>query len=208
MMSSPIRVVVADDHQAIRDGILFRIQNAPDLRIAATAASFAEVSGALAEQPVDVVVLDLVGMGAAPISFVMFLRKTYPQTAIIIFSSVVDLAPELIAAGASGYVTKEELTTQLVAAIRTVAQGEPFISPAVEQYLLQIESFRANRRLKPKEELVVKLLAQGLGTMDIAAHMEIDARSVQNYITAMFRKTGLTERTQLVEWYRRTIAQG
>lgn len=207
MLTSSIRVVIADDHPVIRDGIRFAFVGHPDCVLVDCVTSFDEVAAVLTEQPVHVVVLDLHGMGGSPLAAVARLRRDYPKTAIVVFSSTVDIAPELLAAGVSGYVVKEELTRQLVTAVRAAHRGERFLSPTVQQHIEQVDSFRKTQRLSPKESLVLTLLAQGLGTMDIAEAMQIDPRSVQNYITTMFRKTGHTERTQLVEWYARHLRE-
>lgn len=205
MPTSLIRVVLADDHPVTREGLRHALQGADDMTIVDTAASFAEVEATLSIRSVDVLVLDLQGMGGSPLATVERFRRHYPTTAIVVFSSSTDLAPELLKAGVAGYVAKEQLTRELIAAIRAAHRGSVYISSDVDALLKATKEFRRNHRLSPKEYLVLKLLSQGLTTTQVAEAMEIDPRSVQNYISSMFNKTGFAERTQLVEWYLRTM---
>lgn len=201
MPTSRIRVLIADDHPIVRDGLCTLLAGSEQIAVVATAHSFREAIAAAAQHIADVIILDLGGMGGSPLAILHRLQREHPLLRVIVFSSSIDLAPELIAAGASGYVAKEELPTTLMTAIACVALGQAYLSPLVQQYLEQLST---PSPLTPKEQIALKLLAQGLGTEEIAAQMRIDPRSVQNYITSMRRKTGCFERTQLVDWYRRT----
>lgn len=197
-MSAAIRVVVADNHPIIIDGVQKHLAAHPEIGLVGVADSFATVPDALDEHLPDVLVLDLTGMGGSALNLMNRLQREYPQLHVVIFSTTVDFAPELLDAGARGYVTKDEYTRELVRAIKAVAQGELFISPVVAHYL---EQSRKPTPLSPKEQIALKLLVQGLGTVQIAEQMGVGVHTAQNYITSMRRKTGSIERTQLVEWY-------
>jgi len=121
----------------------------------------------------------------------------------VVFSTSVDLAPELVQAGATGYVVKEELAAQLVTAIETAHAGQRFVSPIVQEYLHRCEVDRGQPWFTPKELSVLKLLAQGLGTTAIADQLGIDPRTVHNYVLKLRDKTGCDQRTQLAAWYQR-----
>lgn len=201
MSTPPIRILIGDDHPIVRDALTEMLNKSGQFTVVATAPSFSEVIVAARQHHVDVVILDLVGMNGSPLAVLQRLQQDFPQLKVIIFSSMIDLAPELIKAGAAGYVTKEELQSIIIEAIAAVVAGRSFYSPFVQEYLAQSlkePTFTA------KEMLSLKLLAQGLTTQEIAAYMHIDPRSAQNYITAMLRKTGCATRLQLVDWYRRT----
>jgi DNA-binding NarL/FixJ family response regulator len=202
-MSTPIKVLVADDHAIVRDGLQGIIAPNKDLEIVGMVTSFDSVLKQLSSTQVDVLVLDLSGMGGAPLTFVTRLQREYPRVSIVVFSSSVDLAPELLQAGICGYVVKEELSSQLIQAIRAAAANQRFLSPIVNNYMARSEANNQKSTLTPAELNVLKHLAHGLGTPDIAEHLEIDPRVVYNYLSAIRRKTGCTERTQLAEWYKR-----
>jgi DNA-binding NarL/FixJ family response regulator len=201
MTDTSIRMLIADDHPVVRDGLHRVLEPVPALCIVGSAESFHEVQTMLADQAADVLILDLGGMGGSPLSLMNYLRQRYPDLAVIVFSSGMEFAPELLQAGVKGYVTKDELSHALTTAVTEVIRGEVFLSPVVRQYLEQRKDDPAD--LSSKELETLKLLAQGLSTVAIADHMGIDPRTVQNYITKMYQKTCCSQRTQLVDWYRR-----
>jgi DNA-binding NarL/FixJ family response regulator len=203
MPSESIRVVIADDHPIVLDGLTMILAAASAIQLVGVARSFNEMISLLDSVSTDLLVLDLGGMGGSPLIFVNRMQRVYPNIRIIVFSSSVDLAPELVQAGVRGYITKEDLSEQLVAAIQAVRSGQSYFSQVVQDYLLQATTLHKQHHISPKELSVLKLLAQGLGTIAIAEQLGIDPRSVQNHITTLRRKLGCAERTQLVDWYRR-----
>jgi DNA-binding NarL/FixJ family response regulator len=207
MAVQPVRVVIADDHPIVRTGLQTTLSASPLVEIVGVATSFTDLLTRLQEVAADVVVLDLGGMGTAPLTMIVRLQREYPQLRCVIFSSVVDLAPEMLGLGVYGYVVKEELEEHLVAAICAAQARSRYLSPIVQEYVSHSQNVQLRHRLAPQEVNVLKLLASGLGTVAIAEALNIDARTVQNYITAIRRKTGCHERTQLVSWYHRTYSQ-
>ncbi|GAB4440215.1 MAG: response regulator transcription factor [Chloroflexi bacterium OHK40] len=200
MSGQLVRILIADDHPIVREALSALLTRSEQFTVVATARSFPEVVSVARRNPADVVILDLGNMDGSPLAVIQCLQRVCPSLKVIIFSSTIDLAPELLGAGAAGYVAKEELSSVLVEAITAVVAGETFCSPFVEEYLAQP---LGDASMTPKEQLSLKLLAQGLTTREIAAYMRIDPRSVQNYITSLLRKTGCPTRLQLVDWYRR-----
>ena len=200
MTAVPLRIVVADDHPIVLDGLKTLLAGAPDMQIVGIVTSFSAVITLLAQLSADVLILDLHGMGSAPLALVARLQREHPHTKILIFSSNYDFAPELLQTGVCGYVTKEELGQHLLAAIRAVHRGERYLSRVVQE---AIDVPGRTQPLSQSELVVLKLLARGLGTEAIAAQMGILTRSTQNYITDLRRKLNCAERTQLVDWYRR-----
>jgi DNA-binding NarL/FixJ family response regulator len=203
MDASTITVIIADDHPVIHhgiEGILFA-----DRRIAVigTATSFTALLEELARNPARVVILDLNDMGATPLGMVRTLRERFPQTQLLVFSSSIAMAPELIGAGVRGYVVKEELLAHLPLAIQTVAAGQPYLSPLVQEYQERTSYLLRKVPLLPQEFRVLKFVAEGMKTRVIADNLNIDPRTAQNYITSLYQKTGCETREQLAIWYRR-----
>jgi DNA-binding NarL/FixJ family response regulator len=201
-MSLPlIRLLVADDHPIVAlglDGMTFA-----DTRIllVTTAKSFAELVSHLATTQVDVVLLDLNNMGVSPLVMVHELRARFPDVQIVIFSSALALAPELIAAGALGYVVKEDMLSHLHAAIIAAAAGQPYYSPLVQNTLDRTARVGRAAPFAPQEEIVLKLVGRSWTTKEMAAYLQIDGRTTQNYVTTLLRKTGCENRNQLAAWY-------
>lgn len=195
-----IRVIIADDHPIIHRGIEGTLFASRNIAIVGTATSYSSLLDELAVTQADVVILDLNEMGEGSLVMVRELRQRFPQIQLLIFSSSISLAPELIAEGALGYVVKEEQHSHLPAAIQAVAAGQPYHSPLVAE---DIERTSANDiALLPQELRVFKLVAQGLKTREIAANLAIDPRTAQNYIGTLYQKTGCENRAQLVLLYR------
>jgi two-component system NarL family response regulator len=197
-----IRVILADDHPIIHsglDGLFFA-----DARIAIIdiATDFFSLLAKLATTPIDVLILDLMNMGAGPITMVRELRGHYPDIRILIFSSSIALASELLSAGALGYVVKEEKLNHLPAAIRAVAAGQSYLSPLVREHQERVTVALGGYELLPQEERVLKLIAHGATTKGVAANLNIDPRTALNYVRDLYAKTGCEDRSQLVIWYR------
>jgi two-component system, NarL family, response regulator LiaR len=201
-----IRVIIADDHPIIRAGVRATLSAHPQIQVVGEAASFSELLGLLETIAAHVLILDLVGLGVGPISMVDRLQRDYPRLAIVVFSSVLDLAPDLLAAGALGYLLKDEIAEQLAGAVQAAHRGERRLSPAVSAHLRRSERLREQVQLTLREQYVLRLLARGLRTEEIAAQLSIDPRTAQNHITALLRKTGSPQRADLIAWYRREVA--
>jgi DNA-binding NarL/FixJ family response regulator len=199
----PVQVVIADDHPMLRRGLLSVLGPERGIEVVGEVGSFTELIGSLAQVTPDVVLLDLGGMGTQPITAVSVLKRTYPHLTIIIYSSTLSCVRELLRTGAQGYIAKEDWEDDVVTAIHAVMRGQVFLSPTVNDYLERSGGTRKEHKITPKEWEVLKLIADGLGTQEIMAHLMIAEQTVNNYVHNLFRKTGCTERTQLAEWYRR-----
>lgn len=202
MPNTTIRLLVADDHPIIHSGLDSLLFAEAQITIVGVATNFATLLTQLATTPIDVLILDLMGMGAGPITMVRELQARYPEVRILIFSSSVALASELLSAGALGYVVKEERLNHLPAAIRAVASGQSYLSPLVLEHQERAAAALNGCALLPQEERVLKLIAHGATTKAIAANLNIDPRTVLNYVRDLYAKTGCEDRSQLVIWYR------
>lgn len=207
MPTPPIRVAIADDHPIVREGLRALLSRDPRVTVAAEATSFAEALQIASDTPIDVLVLDLHGMRGTPASTIARIRREHPETRVVVFSSIVDLAPEMLQAGASSYIVKEDLSDHLVSAVIAASRDGRVLSKSVTMYLQQIESVPSQQRVAPKELTVLKYLARGLSTAEIAQEMGINTNTVQNHILSVRRKTSCVERTELVDWYRRVYAR-
>jgi len=197
-MTSTIRVVVADDHPVLVEGIKNVLEATASIAIVGVAGSFEEVPGLLKAARPDVLILDLTGMGDSMMGLMQRLGREFSNVGVIIFSTHLSYAAELIELGVRGYVTKAEMSSDLVSTVIAVAHGDLALSPLVVKHLDQT---RADTPLSPREHLAIKLYIQGLETADIAIEMCIKPHSVQNLFNSMFEKTGCTTRRQLVTWY-------
>ncbi len=203
--SLPIRVVIADDHAMLRKGVRAALEPESTIKVLGEVRSFRELMSLLEGVTADVVLLDIGGMGTAAVTAVSGLARAYPQLAIVIFSSHLGHARELLKLGARGYVAKEDMEDDVLTAIRTVMDGRPFLSPSVIDYLERSGGARKGSGLTPREWDVLVLVAEGLGNDGVAAQLGVAYQTIGNYMTGLYDKTGCTERMELVDWYRRMI---
>jgi DNA-binding NarL/FixJ family response regulator len=202
MYRRTLQVVIADDHPVIQSGLEAQFRDDPEIQIVGSIAQFADLLDQLHRSPIDVLVLDLRGMGEAPITMVIQLRRAFPNLAIVVFSSAVDMAPELLQHGALGYVVKDEQLNHLRQAILAAHRGIRYLSPSVAAYIEQRHLLSQETQLRPRELRVLQLLDEHASTEQIATELQIDPRTVQNYISELLHKTGCEGRFQLAGWYR------
>lgn len=198
-----IRVVIADDHALFRKGVHAALDPEPTVEIVGAVKSFRDLMSLLETNAADVVLLDLGGMGLPAVSAVTSLARSYPEIAIIIFSSSLSGARELLRQGARGYVAKEDVEDEVLTAIHTVVQGKQFLSPVVNDYLARSGGRRKSQGITPREWDVLRLNAEGYSTDEIADQLRISYHAVGNLISTLYSKTGCTTRTQLADCYRR-----
>ncbi|NJO83971.1 MAG: response regulator transcription factor [Blastochloris sp.] len=203
----PIRVIIGEDHPFARQGLEMLLSADPYITIIGTSDSFVALLKHPGLTDCEVLLLDVGGMGDGPMVMVSQLLRAAPQLRIVIFATSVDMAPELLNVGAIGYVAKDDPVEYLITAIRAAKAGQRAVSPIVQRYLDQNTGRRKRFRITPREEVVLKLLAQGLRTPEVAEHMSIDLGTTQNHVTAMLRKTGCKDRMQLVIWYLRVYLE-
>jgi DNA-binding NarL/FixJ family response regulator len=198
-----LRLVLADDHYLVREGLRSLLETQPDLEIVAACASLDELLDAVAAKKPDVVVTDIrmpptgidEGIRAAE-----HLRATQPQIGVVVLSqySQPGYALALLESGTEGraYLLKERVDDleQLVGAIRTVADGGSVIDPKVVEALVAERSRREEsplHELTPREHDVLREMAEGKNNAAIAATLVLTERSVEKVIHSIFLKLGL-----------------
>jgi DNA-binding NarL/FixJ family response regulator len=201
-----IRILVADDHGIVRSGIKLLLERQPDLSVVAEAADGAEaVQRAIAERPnlciLDVGMPKLTGLQAA-----REIRAYLPDTNVLILSMHDDerYLFEALKAGASGYVLKREADQDLVGAVRAIGRGEAFLTNAAERSIIRewMEDGAEAPivRLTPREEEVVKLIAEAHTNAQIAEILHLSEKTVESHRANVLRKLGMRDRVELVRY--------
>jgi two-component system response regulator NreC len=198
---SPIRVLLADDHTLMREGVR-RILNADGgiEVVAEVGDGQAAVSETLALQP-DVAVLDITMPGGGGLDAARQIRKQAPEVRILILS--MHLEPEYllesVRAGAHGYLVKDAAASELVAAIRAVCAGDSYYSAAVSAQMTDFlrrkvegeEVTNALQRLSPREREVLRYIAEGSSNRETAAALGISVRTVETHRDSLMKKLGI-----------------
>lgn len=197
-MKKRARVVIADDHAVVREGIRHVLGAASDFEVVGEAASGREALRLAEQHQPDVVVLDISMPDGTGFETLERIRQSVPGTRVLILSIHDDerYVLESVRAGAQGYLCKDSSPAELRDAIRALYRGETYYSPAVAQRLSaarEADNVRAERSdrissLTPRERDVLRGIVKGLTNKEIAAHLQISARTVESHRESLMQK--------------------
>jgi DNA-binding NarL/FixJ family response regulator len=199
-----IRVLIADDHQIVRDGLRRILAGQDDLEVAGEAANGDEALALVRVHDYDVAVLDLSMPGLSGLDLVKRLKLEKPRLRLLVLSmhGEQQYAARALKAGASGYLTKDSASAQLIGALRKVAAGGVHISEAAAVGLVGAVSGDGppHARLSDREFEVLKLLAGGASPTDIARQLHLSVKTVSTHKTRVLEKLGLSGTAELVRY--------
>jgi len=209
VLNTSIRVVVADDHPIVRQGLRLLLSVAPDFEVVGEAKNGSEAVALVAAARPDVVVLDLVMPGMSGLEAIPAIKCACPASHILILTSFTahEQVVAALQAGATGCMIKDSSPEELLAAIRTVARGESALHPLVAQSLVQHLARPSARRdtlsdLTAREREVLSLVGQGLANQKIADQLKVSIRTVHTHIRNILDKLGLSSRLQIALYAR------
>lgn len=200
-----VRVVIADDHPVVRDGLSALLGSVPGLAVAATAATGSEAVSAAAALRPDVLVMDIQMPGTSGIEATREVTRAAPGVAVLMLTMFED-ADSLLAAvraGARGYVLKGAQQAEIVRAIRAVASGEVIFGPGVAARVLDHltgppQTDGPFPELTPREREVLTLIADGQGNATIGARLGLSRKTVGNHVSNIFAKLQVATRAEAV----------
>lgn len=198
-----IKVGIADDHAIVRSGLRQFLSEHMDLTVVAEAANGREAIDAVRKTPMDVLLLDLAMPGKSGIDALAMLRAKAPDVGVLVLSGYPEelYAATVIQQGASGYLSKICEPTEIVEAIRTIAHGRHYISPAVGELLAEqlthTDDREPHERLSSREFHVFLKLAQGENAGQIAEDLSLSVKTVSTYRTRLLEKMGLGSNSDL-----------
>ena len=190
-----IRVLIADDHAVVRQGLRTFLDLQDDIEVIGEAGDGQEALALIEELAPDVVLIDLVMPRVDGIEAIRRLRERAPAVRAIVLSSFIDddkLFPA-VRAGAAGYLLKDVQPQELVEAIRTVHGGGALLHPQVAARLLQD---MAEDPLTPREHEVLALIGRGMPNKLIARELSLSEKTVKAHVSSILAKLGVTDRTQ------------
>jgi DNA-binding NarL/FixJ family response regulator len=200
-----MRIVIADDHGIVRSGIRLLLERQPDLEVVAEAADGIEARDTVIRERPDLAILDVKMPGLTGLQATREIKSQRPEVSILILSMHDDdrYLFEALKAGASGYVLKSQADTDLLDAIRSVQRGEPFLSPGAQQALIRDlleRGDQAESELTPREEEIVKMVAEANTSREIAEMLHLSEKTVENHRANAMKKLGLRDRVELVRY--------
>lgn len=199
------KCLIADDHAVVRAGLTRMLaQEFPDTSFG-SAANTAETLDQVAQEPWDLLVLDLSLPGRGGLEVLREVRILHPRLPVIVFS----MHPEeqygarVLRAGASGFLSKEASSEQIVAAVRTVLAGRRFVSPMLAEILatnLAAGDAPPHTLLSDREFQVLCLIAQGRSVGEIAEQLSLSSKTVSTYRTRILEKLALKSTSELIRY--------
>jgi two-component system, NarL family, response regulator DevR len=202
MRPMPTRVFLLDDHEVVRRGLRELLEAEPDMEVVGEAGTAEEAYGRIPATSPDVAVLDLQLPDGSGIDVCREVRSKHPEISCLMLTSFSDdeAVYASILAGAAGYLLKQVRGTDLVDAIRRVAQGESLLDPAVTTRVLERLRHKDDddplAALTDQERKILDLIAEGLTNRQIGERMFLAEKTVKNYVSNMFAKLGMTRRTE------------
>jgi DNA-binding NarL/FixJ family response regulator len=203
------RILLADDHTVVRRGLRLVLEAEPDLEVVAEAADGAEAVQRAASGDVDLAVLDVAMPRMTGLQATREIRRRSPDVRILILSmhDNEQYLYEALRAGASGYVLKTVADRDLVEACRATVRGDPFLYPGavntlIRDFLDRTHAGEEGREdpLTPREQEVVKLIAESYSSKDIARELVISEKTVERHRANILEKLGMNDRVQLTRY--------
>jgi two-component system response regulator NreC len=198
----PIRLVLADDHASVRRSLRLLLGNEPDVRVVAEAGDLEGAVRELRGTSPNVLVLDLHMQGVPGIETIRRLRAQAPQTELVVVTMEPSpvFAQQALDAGAAAFVLKDRADTELPEAVRAAASGLEYVSPHVAARLEALRRAVGGDGLTTREVDVLRLLALGHTSAEIAVKLQLSRRTVETHRARILRKLGVSTRAELVAY--------
>ena len=201
-----IRIMLADDHSIVRTGLKQVLSDAPEFAVCAEAATGDEVLAQVRQSPPDLLLLDMSMPGRSGIELIKQLKSEYPKLPILVLSMHKEeqYAVRAIKAGAAGYLTKEHAGEELIGALRKVAGGSVFISPAVAERLALEYSARHNElphtTLSDREYQIFQMIVAGATITAISERLSLSVKTVSTHKSRILQKMGMSSSAELIHY--------
>ena len=205
-----IKVLVVDDHTIVRDGISALLSLAGDIEVIGEATNGNEALKMVSELHPDVVLMDIAMPIMGGLEATRRISKDYPDTKVLVITQHDDkeYVFPVLESGASGLISKAGASSELAAGIRSVYQGDSFLSPSVAKLLVENFQSTAGERSKKdpynsltgREREILKLLAEGYSNQEIAEMLVITSKTVEVHKTNLMSKLGIHNRIDLVKY--------
>lgn len=210
VVTRPIRILLADDQELLRDALATVLGAEQDIDVVATAGDGAAVVSEVRAHEVDVVLMDIRMPGMDGIRATVEVVRARPRTRVLVLTTfdIDEYVFAAIRAGASGFLTKDARPAALTAAIRSVAAGDAVVSPRATAALLAHMRLRAGiaagsaalDALSPRERDVMRHLARGASNAEIGRDLYLTENTVKTHVKAILAKLDLADRVQVVIW--------
>jgi DNA-binding NarL/FixJ family response regulator len=199
-----IRLLIAEDHGVVRDGLVRLLSSVPDIDVVGAAADGHQALEMAAQQLPDVVLMDLRMPQIDGSEATRRLLERHPEMQIVILTSFSERDEILRAldAGAIGYLLKDAEPDEVIRGVRAAAHGDSPLAPRAARALITSRADQTSHPLSARELEVLRLVSQGLPNKLIARELTISEKTVKAHLTSIFQRIGVTDRVQAALWAR------
>ena len=201
-----IKILIADDHAIVREGLKQILSESPDLIVVAEASSGQEVLEKISKSDLDLVVLDIAMPGRGGLDILKEIKTQKPRLPVLMLSMYPEeqYAIRVLKSGASGYLTKESAPSELVMAIRQISQGKKYISPSLAEKLaidLEINPDKMPHEiLSDREYQVMCMIASGKTLKEIADGLSLSIKTISTYRSRILEKMNMKTNAELTHY--------
>lgn len=201
-----IKVLIVDDHAIVRQGLKQILVDIPDMEVFGEAASGDEALKFIRDEGWDIMLLDIAMPGKNVMELIKLSKQQSPHLPILILSMYPEdqYAIRMLRAGADGYLTKESAPEQLVAAIRKVAKGGKYISPAMTEKLIAelnpSQNLLPHTKLTDREFQVFSGICAGKSITDLAQQMTLSVKTISTYRTRLMKKMNMSRNAEIIHY--------
>ena len=208
-MAGKLRLLLADDHETVREGLRMILNAQPDMQVVATAGDGREAISQAERMTPDVVIMDISMPGLNGLAATMQLTEKCPGAKVLTLTRHADSSylQQLLRAGAAGYVLKQSRPAELLHAIRSVATGGKYLDPSITAPVIGSYARQASAPgpepttpLSPRETEVLRLIAWGNTNKEIAARLDLSVKTVEAHKANGMRKLGMRGRIDIVRY--------
>lgn len=206
-MPAKLRILLADDHETVREGLRMILNAQPDMQVVATASDGREAIAQAEQMTPDVVIMDISMPGLNGLAATMQLTERCPGSRVLTLTRHADSSylQQLLRAGAAGYVLKQSRPAELLHAIRAVATGGKYVdtsiaAPMIGTYAKPVTAPEPTAPLSPRETEVLRLIAWGNTNKEIAARLDLSVKTVEAHKANGMRKLGMRGRIDIVRY--------
>ena len=201
-----IRILIADDHAIIREGLMRIIQSEKDMEVAGSVKNASEAINELSGHPVDVVILDINMPGRSGLDIIKDIKKLQPRSAVLMLSMYSEerFAIRALKAGASGYLTKDMATEEVITAIRIIHSGRRYITATLAENmannLQETSEKNPHDCLSDREFEVMCMIGAGKSVNEIAEVLSLSSRTVSTYRSRILIKMNLPNTSRIMQY--------
>ena len=201
-----IRVLLADDHRLVREGLRQILQETPDIVVVDESSNGSDILPKIRRQPVDVVILDISMPGRSGLEVLKEIHLNRPGVPVLVLSMHPEeqYAIRVLKAGAAGYLTKESASEELISAIRRVAAGGKYIRPTLAEKLAdavgQSSVSTAHEQLSDRQFEIMRMLATGKTVSEIAAELSLSVKTISTYRSRILAKMNLRNNAEIMSY--------